>query len=174
MPVSIVGRRAGRPDYSFTSTYGITPPRPSGIWTVYFTDQDDIEAGHEKIYVVTDWAGNTFPRAGRSLRVRNLIVSGDADTLLWVALIHVAGEDWQAYQRGDISLDELINRSVYFYRDKSYQRICTDILFYPINYPDLLLYAIYNPSDQTRRVAVTLKMEEHPYYAGPLGIAVSE
>ena len=174
MPVPVVARRAGRPDYSVTSTFAITPPRPSGIWTIYFSDQDDIDAGHEKFYVVTDWDGNTLPRAGRSLRVRNFIVSGDADTLLWVALIHVKGEDWQAYQRGELSFDEMIDRSVYFFRDKSYQRICTDILFYPINYPDVLLYAIYNPSNQQRRVSVTLKMEEHPYYAGLLGIAVSE
>jgi len=174
MPVSVVGKRSGRPDYSFTSTFGITPPMPSGIYTIYFSDQDDIPAGYERIYVPVDWNARTFPREGRSLRVRTFIVSGDADTLLWAVLIHVPRKFWDAYHRGEISLDDMLNNSVYFYRDISYQRIYSDILFYPINYPDVLLYTIYNPSEQTRRVAVTLKMEEHPLYGGEVGIAVSE
>ena len=160
MPIKIKGRRAGRPDYSKTSTIPIISPRPSGIQQLYWSGTDDIPGETARLYTPVDSELNTFPREGKTVRTRQVIVTWNADTLATVYCLHIFYEDFVAYLKGEITSGELIERSFPFRVQHGYQQVVMPVALYPIKSPDVFGIVIGNADVYEHRFYFSWEAEE--------------
>ncbi len=141
----IAGLRAGRPDYSFTSTMPIAPPAPAGIQQLYWNGKEDVPPGVKLSGVPVDPFGKSFPRANKILKLRKFVASTEADTLIGVDLIHVSYEGWVKYKKGEITFDEMLEKYGYsFAREYDYQRVEIRPELYTIPHPDVFMFVLDN------------------------------
>ena len=161
MPIRIPGRRAGRPDYSKTSTIPIISPQPSGVQQLYWSGYDDIPGDTIRVYIPVDKEYNTFPRAGKTVRTRRVTVTLDADTLTTVYCLHIPEEAMEKYLRGEITTSELLfDYSFPFKVQHGYQQVIIEVSLYPIRGPDVFGIAVGNADTNTHRFWFSWEGEE--------------
>jgi len=160
VPIRIPGRRAGRPDYSKTSTIPIIPPQPSNVLQIYWNTSDDIGGRHYILYFPQDDEGNYFPRKGKILRIKRLLISTDADTLMSVRCMEASRDDLEKALAGEITPDELIDRSYTFMLRMGYQYVEIPPIQYPITHPHIFAFGVLNEDTLEHKFWITLEGEE--------------
>jgi len=153
MPVSVVSRRAGRPDYSQVVEKAAMPlPAKSIVGktrTIYWSTYSDVSPSSMLLIEPVDTNGNSFPRPNRKLRIKKVVVSIEADTLIGLDLRESSAPytDWGEY---------------IFSFERGYQRIEISPEAYTIEYPDKFRLSLvnYDPTNERRFYIFLVASEE--------------
>jgi hypothetical protein len=120
---TIVGIRAGRPDYSQTIEKNVIPVSPKSqvdnTASIFLNFSQEIPPLTTVIFTLTDENGLTYPHEGKCIRTKRLLASTSADILIGIDLVAVSPTGSQLAIASDMA----------------YQRVQLEPEFQTIEYP---------------------------------------
>jgi len=142
MPVKLVPKGVGRPDFSIEASRVSMPLSPiaSGkSFPIYHNSQYELEPGETTVVVPANPDGILFPGQGEKIRLIKMEISTELNSLIGVDLLQIIFDPTRT------AVVEVYN----YYSKRSYQSISIEQVPYEISYPSAFGYVItnYNPTE---------------------------
>jgi len=140
MPISVTPIRSGRPDYSqVVEKVSVPIPQKPVVGTtssIYWNTFVNVPPNTIVYFDPTDPFQKPFPHEGKVFRVKKVVVSIEADTLIGVDL----ADSWPPY-----------TDAYFFASERGYQRVSIEPEAYSIRYPDRFRVFLSNYDTENTR-----------------------